>query len=196
MSDIDPISFSPSPKHKALEALLFAAPGMTTLDQLAQGLGVSKKDTEKYLLELTSHYETEHGIRIQRMKDSFQLTTAADHGEAIEKFLNLESSARLTQAALETLAIVAYKQPATRPEVDAIRGVNSEAVIKNLLSKGLIEEQGRSEAPGRPILYAVTPEFLQSFGLDSLDQLPEVDLEQLENKALVREGDEQRLLKD
>ena len=94
----------------------------------------------------------------------------------MELFLQLESTARFTAASLETLAIVAYQQPITRPGIDAIRGVNSDSVIRNLLSKGLVEEIGRSEGPGRPILYGTSPEFLQYFGLGSIKDLPEMDI--------------------
>ncbi len=119
----------------------------------------------------------EHGLRLQKIKNQYQLITAPEFAETIEKFLGLEVTSRLTQAALEVLAIVAYKQPATRPEIESIRGVNSDGVVKSLLYKGLIEELGRSEAIGRPILYGVTNEFFQHFGLESLEQLPPVDLE-------------------
>jgi segregation and condensation protein B len=94
----------------------------------------------------------------------------------IEKFLGLQATSRLSRAALETLAIIVYKQPVTRPQLDDIRGVNSDGVIKSLLSKGLIEETGRGEGPGRPIIYGTTSDFLQYFGLNSLDELPELDL--------------------
>jgi segregation and condensation protein B len=181
---------------KLLEALLFAAPGLSTLDQLATTLQISKKETDRLLQLLCSHYSEEHGIRVQKVKDQYQLVSAGEYAEKIESFLGLEMTTRLTQAALEALAIIAYKQPTTRPEIDAIRGVNSETVVKSLLSKGLIEEIGRSDAPGRPILYGVTPDFLQHFGLESLEQLPEIDLEliQPEEESETKEG--QRILKD
>jgi len=116
------------------------------------------------------------GIRLQENKGRFQLTTAPELSEEVEFFLQLESTARFTAASLETLAIIAYQQPITRPGVDAIRGVNSDSVIRNLLSKGLIEEAGRSDGPGRPILYGTSPEFLQYFGLGSINDLPEIEL--------------------
>jgi segregation and condensation protein B len=90
----------------------------------------------------------------------------------VEKFLGLEAISHLSRAALETLAIIAYQQPCTRPQVDAIRGVNSDAMMKSLLSKGLILETGRTDGPGRPILYSTSPEFLQHFGLSSIAELP------------------------
>ena len=96
---------------------------------------------------------------------------------AVERLLGLEASSHLSRAALETLAIVMYKQPITRPQIDSIRGVNSDGVIKSLLQKGLVQEIGRAEAPGRPILYSTTTEFLQYFGLNSLADLPPLNLD-------------------
>ena len=107
-----------------------------------------------------------------------QLTTAAEAGAVIERFLGLEVTTRLSQAALEVLAIVAYLQPVTRPQVDQLRGVNSDGALRSLLSKGLVEEVGRLEKPGRPILYGTTPEFLQSFGLNSVGDMPRLDEEE------------------
>jgi segregation and condensation protein B len=100
------------------------------------------------------------------------MTTAAELADLIETFLGLDAITHLSRAALETLAIIAYQQPVTRPQVDSLRGVNSDAMMKSLLSKGLILESGRAEGPGRPILYSTTPEFLQHFGLGSIIELP------------------------
>jgi segregation and condensation protein B len=101
-----------------------------------------------------------------------QLTTAPEIANQVEAFLGLEATAHLSRAALEALAIIAYQQPVTRPQIDSIRGVNSDGVMKSLLAKGLLQEVGRAEGPGRPILYGTTPEFLQHFGLGSLGELP------------------------
>ena len=162
---------------KRLEALLFAAPGLSAIDQLAQGLNLTKSEIISLLDILATNYEMNSGLRLQKVKNQYQVVTAPEYGRDIENFLGLEMTTRLTQAALEALAIIAYKQPATRPEIDAIRGVNSDTVVKSLLTKGLIEELGRSEAAGRPILYGVTEDFLHHFGLESIDKLPHVDLE-------------------
>jgi segregation and condensation protein B len=101
-----------------------------------------------------------------------QLTSAPEYGRDVENMLSVAGPARLTKAALEVLAIIAYEQPVTRPRIDSIRGVNSESVLHTLLRYGLVEEMGRSEGPGRPVLYATTPEFLQQFGLSSVQDLP------------------------
>ncbi|HQJ33459.1 MAG TPA: SMC-Scp complex subunit ScpB [Anaerolineaceae bacterium] len=195
MPEHDPTNLL-NPTTKALEALLFAAPGLSSVEQLSQALNVSKSEVEQSLEALSAHLTLEHGLRLQKIRDQYQLITAPEHAEMIEKFLGLEVTSRLTQAALEVLAIVAYKQPTTRPEIDSIRGVNSDGVVKSLLAKGLIEELGRSEAIGRPILYGVTNEFFQHFGLESLDQLPTVDLEGLFAAKPSPETEETRFLKD
>jgi len=195
MPEHDPTN-SLNPTTKALEALLFAAPGLSSVEQLSQALNVSKSEVEQSLEALSAHLTLEHGLRLQKIRNQYQLITAPEHAEMIEKFLGLEVTSRLTQAALEVLAIVAYKQPTTRPEIDSIRGVNSDGVVKSLLAKGLIEELGRSEAIGRPILYGVTNEFFQHFGLESLDQLPAVDLEGLFAAKPSPETEETRFLKD
>jgi segregation and condensation protein B len=166
----------PLPLADQLEALLFAAPTAAAPAQLAAALDVTPRQVEKALQELEARYTG--GIRLQRFRGRVQLTTAPAAAPAIERFLGLEAAAKLSRAALETLAVVAYQSPVTRPQVDAVRGVNSDSVLKNLLHSGLVEEAGRAEAPGRPILYTITPEFLQHFGLNSLDELPPLDTEQ------------------
>ncbi|MEJ2706012.1 MAG: SMC-Scp complex subunit ScpB [Anaerolineales bacterium] len=162
-----------------LEALLFVAPGLVSVAQLAAALDVSTSEVEEGLEALAAKYGAQDsGLRLQNYRGRYQLTTAPEAAELIEHFLGLEATSRLSRAALEALSIVAYRQPATRPQVDAIRGVNSDYVLKSLLSKGVIEEIGRAETPGRPILYGTTPEFLQYFGLNSLDDLPPLNLDE------------------
>ena len=158
-----------------LEALLFVASGPIALVQLATASGRPLQDVETALYDLESHYiksQNLHGLRLQRHHGRVQLTTSPAAAHTIERFLGLEATSRLSRAALETLAIIAYKEPVTRPQIDGIRGVNSDGVLKSLLSKGLIQEIGRADSPGRPILYSVTPDFLQHFGLNSLAELP------------------------
>jgi segregation and condensation protein B len=158
-----------------LEALLFSAPGAVTSAQLAAALEITTGEVERGLAELEARYiqsSREHGLRLQRHHSRVQLTTAFEAAPYVERFLGLDATSRLSRAALEALAIIAYQEPVTRPQIDAIRGVNSDGVLKNLLSKGLIQEVGRAEAPGRPILYSVTQDFLGHFGLSSLADLP------------------------
>jgi segregation and condensation protein B len=158
-----------------LEALLFVAPGTTTVAQLATALELPLHEVETSLIQLEKQYQDINqgrGLRLQKHHGRVQLTTCAEAAPIIERFLGLEASSRLSRAGLEALAIVAYKEPVTRPQIDAIRGVSSDGVIKNLLGKGLIQEAGRAEAPGRPILYCTTTDFLQHFGLSSLEELP------------------------
>lgn len=158
-----------------LEGLLFVAAEPVSLMQLAAALEVSVSEVETGLEALEEQLRS-RALRLQRHAGRVQLTTAPEMAEPIERFLGLEASSRLSRAALETLAIIAYQQPVTRPSVDSIRGVNSDGVIKSLLSKGLLQEVGRSEGPGRPILYGTTPQFLQHFGLNSLTELPPLNL--------------------
>jgi segregation and condensation protein B len=159
------------PLSVKLEAMLFVAPGPVTTAQLATVLDVAPSVIERGLNELDAALAT-RGLRLQRHAGRFQLTTAPQLAELVERFLGLEATTHLSRAALETLAIIAYQQPVTRPQIDAIRGVNSDSMLKSLLHKGLILESGRADGPGRPILYSSTPEFLQHFGLNSILEMP------------------------
>lgn len=175
MSDIE------NPDHikelkAGLEAILFIAPEAVTPAQLSSVLEVSVAEVERGLERLALDYQ-DRGLRLQRHAGRIQLTTAPELSELIERFLGLEITSHLSQAALESLAIVAYQQPVTRPQVDSIRGVNSEGVIKSLLHKGLIQDIGRADGPGRPILYSTTPDFLQHFGISSIEDLPPLELD-------------------
>lgn len=157
-----------------VEALLFVADGPAQVTALAAALGVVPDAVEAGLEELGATLAA-RGVRLQRMSDRVQLVTAPAAAQVVEQFLGLQSTVRLSTAALETLAIIAYKQPVTRPALEALRGVNCDAVLKTLLSRGLIEEMGRTEGVGRPILYGTTFSFLQQFGLASLAELPLID---------------------
>ena len=172
----DPSQRSPDlPLPALLESLLFVADGPVPAGRLGAVLDITPEAVLVLLKELEQTY-VGHGLRLQWSgNDSVQLTTAASAAAVIEEFLGLETSSRLSPAALEALAIIAYRQPVTRPQVDAIRGVNSDGVIRTLVGKGLIEEVGRKESPGRPILYGTTPAFLGHFGLVSLEELPELE---------------------
>lgn len=156
-----------------VESLLFVADRTVTVDSLATALDVSVEDAETALLALEAEYQEGRGFRIQRKGDRLQLVSAPEAGPQIQRFLGLDISGRLSSAALETLSIVAYRQPVTRAQVEAIRGVNSDSVLRSLVRRGLLEEVGRAQTAGLPILYGTTFEFLKQFGLQTLDDLPD-----------------------
>ena len=176
------------PLSVKIEAILFVAAEPVPTSQLATALDVSASVVERGLNELDASLLT-RGLRLQRHGGRVQLTTAPEFAELIERFLGLDSTTHLSRAALETLAIVAYQQPVTRPQIDSIRGVNSDSMIKSLLNKGLVLESGRADGPGRPILYSTSPEFLQHFGLNSILEMPPLA------KPEDEEGDAGELLK-
>jgi len=154
-----------------IEAMLFVAPEPATVQQLAAALEVRTDLVDAALKELDQSLAG-RGLRLQRHAGRVQMTTAPELAPLVERFLGLEATTRLSRAALETLAIVAYRQPVTRPQIDSIRGINSDSMMRSLLNKGLIQESGRTEGPGRPIIYSTSAEFLQHFGMDSLAALP------------------------
>jgi segregation and condensation protein B len=175
-------SVTAPPLAAELQALLFVAAEPVTPAELAEAAQASVKAVEAALLELEQALAST-GLRLQRQAGRVQLTTAAEHAGSIERFLGLEARSHLSRPALETLAIVAYNQPATRPQIDSVRGVNSETMLKSLLAKGLIYEMGRSEGPGRPILYATTPDFLQHLGLNTIAELPPLQVVEASESA-------------
>ena len=164
-----------------LEALLFITGSPLTVSQIAEVLEVTQDYVNKLIDQLENEYSQGRGLAIQRHGGRCQLTSHPQFAEDIEKFLGIENISRLTKPSIEALAIIAYRQPITRPGIDAIRGVSSDGVIKSLLSKGLIQEVGRTEGPGRPILFSTTSDFLQHFGLNSINQLPPFELPETEN---------------
>jgi segregation and condensation protein B len=180
-AELEPVSESehgqPLPLKALIESLLFVATEPVRIDRMASVLGVTQPDAEHALQELAQEYAQQRGIRLQFKDQRVQMVTAPEATEAVRQFLGLDLSSRLSPAALETLAIVAYRQPVTRPQIEKVRGVNSDGVLRTLLSRGLIEEAGRLEQAGRPILYTTSFAFLQQFGLSSLDQLPSLDPE-------------------
>lgn len=159
-----------------LEAVLFASPGPAAIAHLAEALEVQPAEVESALARLQQEYR-ERGLRLQTHRGQAQLTTAPEFAGHVQRFLQLDNRSRLSRAALEVLAIISYRQPITRPEIDSIRGVNSDTSLRTLLRFGLIEEMGRSPGPGRPILYSTGTEFLQHFGLSSLEELPQLDVQ-------------------
>jgi segregation and condensation protein B len=157
-----------------VESMLFVADAPVATARLAEALEVAVRDVEAALVELDRVY-TGRGLCLQRFGNRVQLVTAPAASHYIERFLGLENRVRFSRAALETLAIISYRQPITRPQIEAIRGVNSDSVIRTLLSGGQIEEVGRAMTVGRPILYGTTFEFLQQFGLRNLEELPPLE---------------------
>ena len=160
-----------------IEGLLFVVgdDGLD-LDEISKILEISKDETKELIKELQNDYQSsERGIRIDFLGDKLKLTTKKEHNIYYQKLLTTEDNNTLSQAALETLAIIAYNQPITRVKVDELRGISNNHIIRKLVAKGLIKEGGRSNMPGRPILYETTSEFLDCFGLSSLNELPEIE---------------------
>lgn len=161
---------------------------------LARALEVDSAQIDQAISELRKDYAG-RGIRIQRSKDRLQLVSAPESAPTIEKFLGLEGSGRLSTPSLEALAIIAYRQPITRPALEAIRGVNCDGVIHSLMAHGLIQESGRLETAGRPILYSTTFDFLQNFGLLSVEDLPPLE-EEVEKVLAAAVAQEEEGLRD
>ena len=164
-------------KVGVLEGLLFVVgdDGLS-LNQIMEILEVDKDTAYNLLNLLESRYEDKNsGLHIHILGDTFKLTTKKEHREYYEKLLFNEESNSLSNSALETLAIIAYNEPVTRVQVDEIRGVQSSQLIRKLVAKGLVKEDGRSELPGRPILYRTTNEFLDYFGLSNISELPKIE---------------------
>lgn len=155
-----------------IEAVLFVAEKPVARSELGRITGATPKQVESALAELAASYEGT-GLRLQHEGDEWQIATAPEMAPFVASYLGADRL-RLSAASLETLSVIAYRQPITRAEVEAVRGVNCDQTIYTLQSRRLIEERGRKEAPGRPIMYGTTWEFLECFGLTSLDQLPTV----------------------
>ena len=161
--------------ESALEAILFASGEPVQVDRICVALDIDRPTVEQLLQKLMDYYAYERrGIRLLKIDDSWQLCSAPDYAETIRKAFEIRKPAKLSQPALEVLTIIAYYQPTTRAYVDQIRGVDSSYTVGLLLDRELIEECGRLAVPGRPILYRTTPTFLRSFGLSSLEELPEL----------------------
>lgn len=157
-----------------VEGLLFASgdEGLT-IKQLSHIIEVKEELIEHIIEELTFDYEHHHrGMMILRSNEVFHLTTKPEHNEYYKRYIQNPRSSRMSQASLETLAIIAYQQPITKTEIEEIRGVNSDYAVQTLVARSLVENVGRKDTVGRPILYATTKEFLTYFGLTSIDDLP------------------------
>ncbi len=172
-----------------IEAVLFTMGDSVELSRLAASIEHDEETTRKLIRNMMDKYEAEdRGIKIIELENSFQMCTKAEYYEAIVKVASEPKKPVLTDVLLETLSIVAYKQPVTRLEVEQIRGVKSDHAINRLIEYNLIEEVGRLDAPGRPLLFGTTEEFLRCFGVQSLDDLPSLRPEQVEDfKAQAQE---------
>lgn len=170
-----------------VESLLFVAGEPVSVAQLTRALE-APGDAVELALEALAAECLGRGVRVQRHGDHVQLVSAPEAARAVGRFLGVQASGRLSSAALEVLAIVAYRQPLTRAQVDAIRGVDSSGTIRALLARDLVAEAGRLETVGRPILYTTTPAFLQQFGLTSLAELPAIDLPAIATNGAAGEG--------
>lgn len=161
MSDLVPI----------LESILLVSGDPAPLDRLRAALGCDSETLEHCLDQLASQLQG-RGARLQRTADTAQLVSAPEHASHVERFLGIQASSRPSAAALEVLAIIAYRQPIARAQIEEVRGVSSERALRSLIAQGLVQEVGRGSGVGRPVLYATTETFLQRFGLASLQQLP------------------------
>lgn len=178
---------NPTELRAALEAIIYVSDEPATVDQMARALKADKAQIREALKDLVEFYSSdERGIEIRKVAGGYRFNTKVQHHDALRRFVkSLQPPVRLTLSALETLAVIAYKQPVTVPEISEIRGVNAAGVIQTLLDRKLITTAGRKAALGRPILYRTSKEFLIRFGLSEIDELPSLkEFEQLAKAAL------------
>lgn len=174
LPELPPATAAPT-LSQLVESLLFVAGEPVSVAQLARALGAPADAVEAALEQLAAQCQT-RGVRVQRHGETAQLVSAPEAAQVVGRFLGVQATGRLSSAALEVLAIIAYRQPLTRAEIEAIRGVDSSGALRALLARDLVHEVGRRETLGRPILYGTTPAFLQQFGLTSLADLPPLEL--------------------
>ena len=178
-----------------IEAILFVAGEAVSLKDMAKALAVGEKELKTALEEIGSEYDYEQrGFMLKRFGDKVQLATRPLYAEDVLRLLQPVQQQSLSQAAMETLAVVAYKQPVTRAEVEQIRGVKCDYSLQSLISKGLIREAGRKDTIGRPILFATTDEFLSHFGLEGLDGLPPMPEPEETEKTETLESEDAELI--
>lgn len=172
-----------------LEGMLFlsGSEGLT-FEQIKDILEIDDAKGKQLIAELNAEYKLKtRGIKLELLGGAFKLTTKKEHKPYFEKMLKNEANSELSEAALETLAIIAYNQPITRNQIDEIRGVSCTHIIRKLLIKDLIQDCGRSDLPGRPILYSTTPHFLDYFGLSNISELPPIEIQN--NSENIKEED-------
>ncbi|MBE6754848.1 MAG: SMC-Scp complex subunit ScpB [Ruminococcaceae bacterium] len=178
----------------AAEAMLFACGEPVEIDRIAEILEIDVENAESLVLNIAAKYdESNSGIKIVKMDKKYQICTRKEYAEQVRDILDMKKNAPLSQAAFEVLAVVAYNQPITKAYIEQVRGVDCSGVISTLCQKGLIEEVGRLELPGRPLIYGTTAEFLKCFCINSLDDLP--DIPELNEKPIEEQEAEVELEK-
>lgn len=174
--EFEPVSIKPKLKS-AIEAMLFVSGEPISDREIINNLEVETRLVHSVIKEMIQEYEMDNrGIRLIEINGGYQLVTKEENSDYIQKLLKKNRKHSLSQASIESLAIIAYKQPITRIDIDEIRGVKSESALQRLVERSLIREVGRLEVPGRPILYGTTDEFLRQFGLKTIKELPSIDL--------------------
>ena len=163
----------PDERFRILESMIFVSPTPVRLSELAEATGWSEGMIERDLQQVKGRY-LDHGLELQCVAGAYRLVTKAELSEHVERLIGVQTRRRLTRSQLETLAVVAYRQPVTRAQIEAYRGVNCERLLSQLSDMRLVREAGRAELPGRPYIYATTIEFLRYFGLEKLDNLPDM----------------------
>ncbi len=165
----------------AIEAVLFASGDPISIERLSQAFELKSEEIEQYISELEKKYDSiDSGICVVRLENTYQLVSREAFAPYIKKVFDLKRRTPLSPAALEVLAVIAYNQPVTRSFIEQVRGVDCSGVVSTLIEKGLIEERGRLELPGRPLLYGTTKTFLRSFSLSDLSELPPLPKDNME----------------
>ncbi len=168
-----------------LEGLLFAAGDPLSLDRISEVLEIDKKTVKAILGNMIINYQnSKRGIMLREINGKYQLCTRFEHNHYIKKLFEPRQKQGLSTAAFEALSIIAYNQPITRAKVEQVRGVNSDSAISKLLDRNLIREAGRLDAPGKPVLYETTDEFLRSFGFKSIADLPKLELNEVQEEKI------------
>ncbi len=165
----------------AIEAVLFASGDHISIERLSQAFELKSEEIEQYIIELEKKYnDTDSGITVIRLENTYQLISREEFAPYIKKVFDIKRRTPLSPAAFEVLAVIAYNQPVTRSFIEQVRGVDCSGVVSTLIEKGLIEERGRLELPGRPLLYGTTKTFLRSFSLNDLGDLPPLPKDNIE----------------
>lgn len=168
--------------EKAIEAMLFAAPGPLHLEEIAEAGGWDREDTERFIDRLRRQLR-DRALEVRKVAGAYQILTRSEVAPYVERILQVQNKKRLSRAQMEVLAIVAYKQPVTRAELETARGINSDRTLAQLVELELVAQSGRSELPGRPFLFSTTELFLEHFGLSDVGQLPELAWDDPEAEA-------------